>query len=162
MADRRSLILLACGLAVITGAAADEGMWTFDNFPRELVRERLGVTIDDAWLERVRLGIVRLSGCTGSFVSANGLILTNHHCVTSCLAQNSTREQSLIDAGFVAGSREAELDCPTQIADVLERLENVTEKVQAATRGLDERNANERRRETLTELEQACENTSRN
>ena len=160
MADRRSLILLACGLAVITGAAADEGMWTFDNFPRELVRERLDVTIDDAWLERVRLGIVRLSGCTGSFVSANGLILTNHHCVTSCLAQNSTRERSLIDDGFTARGRDAELDCPTQIADVLERLENVTDKVQSAIRGLEERDANERRRQTLTELEQACESTS--
>jgi hypothetical protein len=154
-------VLLVFSLAA-GATAADEGMWTFDNFPRELVRERYGVTIDEAWLERVRLGIVRLSGCTGSFVSANGLILTNHHCVTSCLAQNSTRERSLIDAGFAAGSREAELDCPTQIADVLERLENVTEKVQAATRGLDERDANERRRQTLTELEQVCETTSRN
>ena len=153
--------LLATSLAA-GATAADEGMWTFDNFPRELVRERYGVSIDDAWLERVRVAIVRLSGCTASFVSADGLILTNHHCVTSCLAQNSTREQSLIDAGFVARGRDAEIDCPTQIADVLERLENVTEKVQAATRGLTERDANERRRQTLTELEQTCENTSRN
>jgi hypothetical protein len=154
-------VFLAFSLAA-GAAAADEGMWTFDNFPRELVLERYGVDIDDAWLERVRLAIVRLSGCTGSFVSANGLILTNHHCVTSCLAQSSTRDKSLIDAGFIAGNREAELDCPTQIADVLERLENVTEKVQAATRGLEERAANERRRQTLTELEQACETTSLN
>ena len=110
----RSFIALVPSVVLAAGAAsADEGMWTFDNFPRELVRERYGVNIDDAWLERVRLGIVRLSGCTGSFVSANGLILTNHHCVTSCLAQNSTRERSLIDLGLVARSREAELDCPT-------------------------------------------------
>jgi hypothetical protein len=135
-------------------------MWTFDNFPSELVRERYGVTIDDAWLERVRLATVRLPGCTGSFISVNGLILTNHHCVTGCLAQNSTRERSLIDSGLIAASRDAELRCPTQIADVLEKLENVTEKVQAATRGLPERDANERRRQTLTELEQACENAS--
>ena len=93
---------------------------------------------------------MRLSGCTASFVSPNGLILTNHHCVASCLAQNSTRESSLLDTGFVARGRESELDCPTQIADVLERLENVTAKVQDATRGLDERDANERRRQTLT------------
>ena len=112
-------------------------MWTFDNFPRALVRERYGVEIDDAWLERVRRGTVRLSGCTASFVSPDGLILTNHHCVASCLAQNSSRESSLLETGFVARSRESELDCPTQIADVLERLENVTAKVQDATRGLD-------------------------
>jgi V8-like Glu-specific endopeptidase len=157
----RSFVALVPSLALIAGAAwADEGMWTFDNFPRELVRERYGVTIDDAWLENVRLATVRISGCTGSFVSPNGLILTNHHCVSSCLAQGSTRERSLIDSGFVARGRETELDCATQIADVLEKLENVTAKVQEATRGLPERDANERRRQTLTQLEQACESAS--
>ena len=155
------LLSFASSLLLAGGAAlADEGMWTFDNFPRALVRERYGVEIDDAWLERVRRGTVRLSGCTASFVSPDGLILTNHHCVASCLAQNSTRESSLLETGFVARSRESELDCPTQIADVLERLENVTAKVQDATRGLDERDANERRRQTLTELELACEKAS--
>ena len=138
----RVLVALVPTLLLAAGAArADEGMWTFDNFPRERVRERFGVTIDDAWLERVRLSTVRLSGCTGSFVSPSGLILTNHHCVTGCLAQGSTRERSLIDLGFVAPGREAELDCATQIADVLEKLENVTAKVQDATRGLSERDA---------------------
>ncbi len=135
MLSRRSGPLsLVLSLAFMAAtASADEGMWTFDNFPRALLAERHGVDVDEAWLERVRLGTVRLSGCTASFVSPNGLILTNHHCVASCLAQNSTRESSLLDTGFVARSREAELDCPTQIADVLERLENVTEKVQEAT-----------------------------
>jgi hypothetical protein len=158
----RSLISFAAGIAVLaaSAAAADEGMWTFDNFPFELLRERYGVRVDDAWLERVRLGTVRLSGCTGSFVSPSGLMLTNHHCVADCLAQNSTRDKSLLDSGFVAGTRENELDCPTQIADVLERLENVTTKVQEATRGMAEREANERRRQTLTRLEQECESTS--
>ncbi len=149
------------GLAIGASAAqADEGMWTFDNFPRELVEQRYGVEIDQAWLDRVRLGTVRLSGCTASFISPDGLILTNHHCVASCLAQNSTRESSLIDTGFIARTRQDELDCPVQIADVLERMENVTEKVQQATRGLDARAANERRRQTLTELELACETAS--
>src|SRR5436190_1296070 len=143
----RSLVAVVSALVLAAGAAsADEGMWTFDNFPRELVRERFGVTIDDAWLEHVRLSTVRLQGCTAAFVSGSGLILTNHHCVVGCLAQNSTREMSLIDLGFAATGREGELDCPTQIADVLEKLENVTAKVQAATRGLTERDANERRR----------------
>ena len=81
---------------------------------------------------------MRLAGCTASFVSPDGLMLTNHHCVASCLAQNSTRESSLLDTGFVAPDRGRELDCPTQIADVLEKLENVTAPVQDATRGLDE------------------------
>ena len=158
----RSLLSLVLSLAIGTTAArADEGMWTFDNFPSAVVEERYGVKIDEAWLDRVRLGTVRLSGCTASFISPDGLILTNHHCVSSCLAQNSTRESSLLDTGFVARTRQDEIACPVQIADVLERLENVTQKVQEATRGLDARAANERRRQTLTELEAACETTSR-
>ncbi len=144
-----------------SAALADEGMWTFDNFPSALVRERYGVDIDGAWLDRVRRGTVRLAGCTASFVSPDGLLLTNHHCVASCLAQNSTRESSLLETGFIAPDRGRELDCPVQIADVLEKLENVTAAVQEATRGLDEQAANERRRQTLTALEATCEQTSR-
>jgi hypothetical protein len=105
---------------------------------------------------------VRLAGCTASFVSPDGLMLTNHHCVASCLAQNSTRESSLLETGFIADGRSREIRCPVQIADVLERLENVTAAVLEATRGLDARAANERRRQKLTELELACEAASRN
>ena len=159
---RHRLSPLIAGLALAAGAAsADEGMWTPDNFPSARVKERYGVDIDDAWLERVRLGTVRLAGCTASFVSPEGLLLTNHHCVASCLAQNSTRQASLLDTGFIARSRDEELECPTQIADVLDRLDNVTAQVHAATRGLAERDANERRRQTLTELEATCESASR-
>ncbi len=150
------LIVLVAG-----AAAAEEGMWTFDNFPRAVVAEKYGASIDTDWLDRIRLATVRLAGCTASFVSAQGLILTNHHCVASCLAQNSSREQSLLDTGFTAADRAAELRCPVQIAEVLEATENVTSEVNAATRGLDARAANERRREILVELEQECENTSR-
>jgi hypothetical protein len=158
----RRLLPLVLGLATAaTAARADEGMWTFDNFPSALVRDRYGVEIDEEWLDRARLGTVRLPGCTGSFVSPDGLILTNHHCVASCLAQNSTREASLLETGFVARDRAGELDCPVQLADVLTKLEEVTPQVRQATRGLDERAANERRRQTLTELELACEETSR-
>jgi hypothetical protein len=116
---RRRLSWFVSGLAFVGAASADEGMWTFDNFPSALVEERYGVEVDDAWLERTRLGTVRLAGCTASFVSPTGLILTNHHCVASCLAQNSTRDSSLLDTGFVAGTRDGELRCSTQIADVL-------------------------------------------
>jgi hypothetical protein len=142
-------------------ASADEGMWTFDNFPRALVKERYGADIDAAWLERVRLSTVRLAGCTASFVSGEGLILTNHHCADGCLAQYSTRERSLIDSGFYAERRGDELSCGGQIAEVLTELEDVTAAVNAATAGLAERPAQERRRQTLTTLEQKCEDTSR-
>jgi len=157
--------IMAGWLLLLVGASApafaDEGMWTFDNFPRATVAERYGTNIDQAWLDRVRLATVRLANCTASFVSAQGLLLTNHHCVESCLAENSTRDKSLIETGFTAAARTDELRCPVQIAEVLQATENVTAKVAAALKGLDDRAANERRRRTLVSLEQSCEDTSK-
>jgi hypothetical protein len=160
MYPRRFAFSLFTALLFVRGAAADEGMWTFDHFPSPAVAKEHGVEIGPEWLQRVRLSVVRLAGCTASFVSGRGLMLTNNHCVASCLAQNSTREMSLIETGVLARTREEELRCPTQIADVLVELENITERVTIATRGLDDFAAKERRRQTFTTLEQSCEDTS--
>ncbi|HEX6997152.1 MAG TPA: S46 family peptidase [Gammaproteobacteria bacterium] len=157
---RRSIAVVSLLLAALA-ARADEGMWTFDDFPFELLAERHGVEITPEWLARVRLGVARLSGCTASFVSPEGLLLTNTHCVESCLAQHSSREESLIERGFLARSRDEELACGTQIADVLVETEDVTDEVLRALAGLDAVAANERRKETLTRLEQRCEEESR-
>jgi hypothetical protein len=154
-------VLLAASTWIARSASADEGMWTFDRFPSAAVAKSHGVEIDQPWLERVRQSVVRLSGCTGSFVSANGLILTNHHCVEGCLAEHSTREKSLIDSGVLAVHPEDELRCAAQIADVLVATENVTAAVAAATRGSDERAAKAQRRKALTDLEQRCEDTAK-
>ena len=151
------LIALSLATALTGVAIADEGMWTYDNFPSAVVQKQYGSRIDGPWLDRVRLSTVRLSGCTASFVSSEGLILTNHHCITACLTENSSKEKSLLEDGFLAGNREQELKCPTQIADVLVAMDNITDKLEAATRGLDDRAANDARKKALTELEQACE-----
>jgi hypothetical protein len=164
-ASRMVASWVAGWLVLLAGASApafgDEGMWTFDDFPRATVAERYGTNIDQAWLDRVRLATVRLANCTASFVSAQGLLLTNHHCVESCLAQNSTRDKSLIETGFTAATRADELRCPVQIAEVLQATEDVTAKVAAALEGLDDRAAKERRRQTLVSLEQSCEDASK-
>src|SRR5689334_13348848 len=92
-----------CALIVLIGfqtSRADEGMWTFDNFPGDAVKSRYGTAINSEWLDHVRLATVRLPGCTGSFVSSNGLVLTNHHCVASCLDDLSTAQHSLRVNGF--------------------------------------------------------------
>lgn len=141
-------------------AAADEGMWTFHNFPAQTVKQQYGADITPAWLDKVRNSVVRLSNCTASFVSAEGLILTNHHCASACLAENSSRDESLLEKGFLAEGREKEIRCGTQVADVLVAMEDVTAKVSAATQGMDEKAANDKRKQTLTQLEQACEQTS--
>lgn len=142
-------------------ARADAGMWTFDNFPAAAVKDQYGARIDQAWLDRVRTATIRLANCTASFVSADGLILTNHHCAEACLDEHSSAAQPLLRNGFLARRREQELRCGTQVADVLMGMEDVTAKVDAAIRGLDDRAANDTRKKTLTQLEQACEEQSR-
>ncbi len=155
--------LTASFLALLASppALGDAGMWTFHDFPRELVKGRYGADLSPAWLDRVRTATVRLSNCTASFVSPDGLMLTNHHCAEGCLDEHSSPEKNLLRSGFLARTREQELKCGTQVADVLVGLEEVTAKVQAAIRGLDAKSANDTRKKTLTQLEQACEEQSR-
>jgi hypothetical protein len=143
-------------------AVADEGMWTFDNPPRATVADKYGVTLDSAWLKRVREGTVRLdSGCTGSFISGDGLILTNHHCARECIANNSTPEKDLVGNGFLAGTREQEPRCGDDSISVLVGTEDVTAQVAKATAGTADEAIVEARRAELTRLEQACEEASK-
>ena len=155
----RGLVLLAT-CAVFLPAHAEEGMWTFDNFPSATVKRDFGADITPAWLEHVRLSTLRLTNCTASFVSPEGLILTNHHCVESCLAELSSKEKSLLELGFGAPTRKEELRCPAQHADVLVGTENITDEVQRADSGLGEAAANDARKKLLTSLELACEQAS--
>src|SRR5688500_486558 len=114
--------LLIALLMVATGSIglADEGMWTFNNFPRQAVQQKYGVAITDPWLNKLQQSVVRLeTGCTGSFVSAEGLLLTNHHCIATCLSDNSTAESDLIASGFIAGDRNNEVRCQGSQASVL-------------------------------------------
>ena len=155
---RGFLLALACVAAL--PVFADEGMWTFDNFPATAVKQRNRADITPAWLDHVRLSTVRLANCTASFVSPEGLMLTNHHCVESCLAELSSKDKSLVELGFAATDRSTEQRCPAQLADVLVGTENVTDTVSSAIAGLSDTAANEARKRTLTTLEQACEQAS--
>lgn len=158
----RQLKLMAFSAFLFVAAAhADEGMWTFHNPPTALVKQKYGVDLTQGWLDRVRLSTVRLSNCTASFVSPNGLILTNFHCSWGCLDEHSTKDKSLRNEGFIAGSREKEIRCEQQVADILLAYEDITARINAAIKGLDDKTANEVRKKTLTQLEQACEQASR-
>jgi hypothetical protein len=157
---RRRPPIAVIALLLASPALGDPGMWTFHDFPEQLVKRQYGIDINAGWLDRVRAATIRLSNCTASFVSADGLFLTNQHCAESCLDEHSTAERNLVGSGFLARSRAEELKCGSQIADVLIGMENVTAKVAAALRGLDDRSANDTRKKTLTTLEQACEQES--
>jgi len=147
-------------LAASLPALADEGMWTFDNFPATNVEKTYGTPVGAPWLDHVRLSTIRLTNCTGSFVSPEGLILTNHHCVESCLAELSSKDNSLIDRGYGSSKRTDERRCSTQLADVLVSMENVTAAVAKSVGGLDDKSANDARKKALTQLEQSCEQAS--
>lgn len=152
---KRFCLLLLAGFA--SAAVADEGMWTFDNFPKAAVKQQYGVDIDDAWLGRLQRSIARLEGgCTGSFVSPEGLVLTNHHCARECIGELSSAGDNFIENGFNSGSRAGERKCPSGIISVLVNIEDITAKVNAATAGLADAKANEVRKQTLSRLESAC------
>src|SRR3984885_10514384 len=155
----RGILLVLASLAALP-AFADGGMWTFDNFPSGAVKQRYEADITPAWLDHVRLSTIRLTNCTASFVSPEGLILTNHHCVESCLAELSSKDKSLVQLGFAAADRNAEERCVAQLADVLVRTENVTDAISKAIAGMGDTAANDARKRTLTTLEQACEQAS--
>jgi len=154
---RSSLLAAFVVLLLALPAFADEGMWTYQQFPHEVLQRTHNTDVSSAWLERVRTATIRLSNCTASFVSGEGLILTNHHCAEACLDEHSTQEKNLLRLGFLARAREQELKCGTQVADVLLQTEDVTAKLSAATQGLDAKAANAKRKATMSQLEQQCE-----
>ena len=156
-------LLLGALLLISSGrlAHAEEGMWTLDNFPKTQVRDRHNVNIDDAWLDRVRLATTRLEGgCTGSFVSPDGLVLTNHHCARGCVSRLSSSDRDLEESGFLAKERGDEEECAGDQISVLVGMDDITRTVHDATKGKDERTANDVRRQTLTRLEKECEDAA--
>jgi len=117
-------------------ARAEEGMWTFDSFPMQAVNATYGTRIDQPWLDRVRESAVRLRGCSASFVSPEGLILTNHHCVVSCVQDLSTAQNDYVKNGWMTATREEEMTCPGQTAEVLTEIVDVTDRVLGAGAGM--------------------------
>lgn len=151
--------LLAAALALLPlAAAADEGMWTFDNFPAAKVEQALGVKITPAWLDHVRGSSVRLAGgCSASFVSGKGLVLTNHHCARGCVEQLSGPGRDLVKDGFLARAEGDELKCPAVEVNQLLAITDVTAEVQKATAGLSGKAFADAQRAEIARLEQGCQ-----
>ena len=129
---RAMAALLVAGLAMSVVTLAEEGMWTFDNFPIAKANQTLGTRIDQAWLDRVRLSSVRFGGCSAGIVSADGLVMTNNHCVATCVANLSTPAVNYAETGFTPRRREDELKCAGAVAEVLLSITDVTARMQAA------------------------------
>lgn len=149
-------------LSAASSAFADEGMWPFDQVPVAAFTRAYGVTPSPEWIRHLQLASVRLgNGCSGSFVSPDGLVLTNHHCAQDAIVEHSTAKRDLLANGFLARTRAEELPCTALEITVLTGMEDVTARVAAATAGLADSAANEARKRTLSDLALAAERAAR-
>ena len=154
-----SLVLTATvAFAAVTNQTrldADEGMWLFNDPPRKLVKEKYGFDVTDQWLEHVQKASVRFnSGGSGSFVSEDGLVMSNHHVGADCLQKLSDKDHNYYRDGFHARTRDDEKGCHDLELNVLMSIENVTDRVNAAVKsGMPPEKAFLARRAVMAEIE---------
>jgi V8-like Glu-specific endopeptidase len=135
-------------------------MWTFENAPLDYWQQTYGFRPTQEWLDRVRLASVKIPGCSASFVSEDGLILTNHHCARSCIAANSTPENDYVEKGFIAATRSEEKVCPNAYADVLTGIADVTSRVRAAeTPGMTSQQIATATQQVIQQITDECQQT---
>ena len=150
-----TLLVFFSVLIGVPATWADEGMWTFDNPPLKLWKERYNFEPTKEWLENARLASVRLNdGGSGGFVSPNGLIVTNQHVANGQLQKVSTKEKDYTKEGFYARASAEEIKAPDLECNVLVSYENVTDRVQSAVKPrASDREASEQRKAVIAEIE---------
>jgi len=128
-----SMGVLAAGTPALLG---DEGMWLYTNPPLARLKERYGFEPGKEWLEHLQKSSVRFnSGGSGSFVSKDGLVMTNHHVAADALQKMGTPERNYYRDGFYAKTRGEERKCEAMELNVLESIEDVTARVEGAVKG---------------------------
>ncbi len=153
-------LLLAISLCALIPAAvlADEGMWLFNAVPKDKIKAAYGFEPSQEWLDHVRLSSVRFNnGGSGSFVSAEGLTFTNHHVASECIHQLSSAGKDLLKDGFYARTRAEEAPCPDLELNVLQDLEDVTARVNAAVKPkMSAAEAGQAQRAAMSAAEKEC------
>lgn len=145
-----------CLLVVAVNLPADEGMWLFNKFPTGRVKEQYGFEVTQDFLDHLRLASVRM-GASASFVSPHGLIFTNHHVALECVQKISTAEHNYVDAGFLAKSESQELRCPDFEANILVKIDDVTERVNSGIKAaFGTPAANAQRKAAQSQVEKDC------
>lgn len=156
------LLGLLCALAAITAfpslAHADEGMWLYNDLPRKVLAEKYGFEVDQQWADHLMQSSVRFnSGGSGSFVSSQGLVLTNHHVASDTLFKLSTPERNIMEDGFLARALDEELKAPDLELNQLVKITNVTARVnEAISAGMSAEEAAKARRGRIAEIEKSA------
>ena len=143
---------------------ADEGLWLFNDFPKDQVKDKYSFEVADSFLDNIRLSSTRLNnGGSGSFVSPNGLVFTNHHVASDCIQKLTTAENNYMRDGFSAATYDQERACPDLEINVLVRIDDVTGKVMAAAEeDIPAAEANRLKKAAMTEIEKECSESTGN
>jgi hypothetical protein len=151
---KAKIILVILTIFFVLPLSADEGMWLFNMPPANLLKAKYNFNMTSPWLEHIMLSSVRFGGASGSFVSPNGLILTNHHVGQGAIQNLSTKDRDLMKTGFYAKTLAEELKCPGLELSVLQEIEDVTARVLAAEKaGMSPAQAAEARNKVSAALE---------
>lgn len=151
----RTLLTLIVALSLVGPTLADEGMWLYNDPPRKLLQDRFGFEATDEWLEHLQKSSVRFNnGGSGSFVSSEGLVMTNHHVAADSIQKLSDKDHDYIKTGFLARDRSQELKTPDLELNVLVSIEDVSDKVKGAVKaGVSGGEAEQARRAMMNQLE---------
>ena len=131
---RRLLLVVALLVVLPVVGHANEGFWPFNRIPKAAIKQALGVDLSDQWIQRVQQSSVRFPSGSGSFVSPDGIVLTNHHVSLDLLHKMSTADRDLASRGFLAGDRGQEMKAPDLELLTLQSIEDVTAKVNEAVK----------------------------
>lgn len=152
---------LLFGVLLLAGAAcAEEGLWLFNGVPDSLkseIKRKYGFTLTQPFLDHLRASSVHFGGGSGSFVSADGLLFTNHHVASGCVQSLSSQEHDYMKDGFHARTHEEEKRCPGLRVRVLQEITDVTAQVQEAAKASpDAAEGNRLRRAEISKIENGC------
>jgi len=152
-------LLLACALGLFScSATADEGLWPFTAVPRSRIKAKYAFDVTDPWLNHLQSASVRFGDSgSGAFVSADGLVLTNHHVAGYCLQDLSSPAHDYFNSGFYAKTRGQENRCPNLALNVLQQITDVTDQVNASVKpGTPDATAARVHRAAMAAIEKDC------
>jgi hypothetical protein len=153
-AIRRFIPAVLLAVLLVLPVFADEGMWLFNKFPKDAIQKKYGFAVTQEWLDHLRLASISFGGASGSFISPDGLVLTNHHVGQGAVQNLSTRDRDLMKTGFYARTRAEELKVPSMELRVLQDIEDLTDKVLGAEKpGMTSAEAADARGKVIAALE---------